>query len=71
MTPRPICKYLRTKKMFIPALQDEALQEMQEGNCDAHYWCNCTMSEVGPDDKAVNPQVCNTKRSCFETDFVA
>jgi hypothetical protein len=65
MTQTPPCKFLRTKKMFIPALANEnasgdgGLQE------SAHCWCNRTLTEVGPDDQPVGRQVCRADRSCF------
>jgi hypothetical protein len=62
------CKYLRTKKMYIPAQAEEVFSASGEelaqiGPC----WCNRTMSEVGPDDRSVGiPQCNNRDRSCFE-----
>jgi len=64
----PVCQHLRTKIMFIPALAAEASAtsnpQVDPGPC--HYWCNCTLTEVGPDDQAAHPQVCLPQRSCFE-----
>jgi hypothetical protein len=62
-----VCKHLRTKSMFIPAVAQE-LASKPEGqfNHSAHYWCNCTVSETGPDDNPVGPQRCQTSRQCFE-----
>ena len=63
----PVCQHLRTKKMFIPALADDAFVEKQDESASpCHYWCNRTMTEVGVDDQAVHPQGCNPQRSCFE-----
>ena len=63
-----LCKHLRNKKMYIPALADQAFNENpEEGGHSNHCWCNCTLTETGPDDRPVTPQVCNSSRSCFET----
>jgi hypothetical protein len=61
------CRNLRTKKMYIPAQQDEVFNASGEeldriGPC----WCNRTMAEVGPDDRQVGPRNCARHRSCFE-----
>ncbi len=61
------CKNLRTKKMFVPALADSAsppAEDVHSGS--AHCWCNVTLSETGPDDRPVGPQVCKPSRPCFE-----
>ena len=42
------------------------LQNLVETNPDSHYWCNCTMMVVGPDDRFVSPDDCKAARSCFE-----
>jgi hypothetical protein len=62
-----LCKHLRTKKMYIPAQQDEVFSASGEelGNI-GHCWCNRTMSEVGPDDRQVAAYNCGRGRSCFE-----
>ena len=64
----PVCQHLRTKKMFIPALTADAPgrneTETETGPC--HYWCNCTLTEVGPDDQSVHPQVCQPERTCYQ-----
>ncbi|HXI84409.1 MAG TPA: hypothetical protein VNL17_10010 [Verrucomicrobiae bacterium] len=63
----PLCKYLRTKKMFVPAHEAEALAETAEAGveADAFYWCNCTLSELGPDDKPAHLRACTLGRPCF------
>ena len=62
-----LCKHLRTKKMFIPALAHEAFAEDSAGQHDpAHAWCNCTLTETGPDDRPVGSERCTSARSCFE-----
>ena len=67
MKPAGVCKKLRTKSMFIPALADEAPE--QPGSQPArssHCWCNCTLTETGPDDRPVGFAVCDSSRFCFE-----
>jgi hypothetical protein len=62
-----VCRHLRTKKMYIPELADEAFSEpAPEQAHPTHCWCNSTMSETGPDDRGVGAQGCNQTRSCFE-----
>jgi len=53
--------------MFIPALAHE-LAAQPEGlhTRSAHYWCNCTVTETGPDDAPVAPHRCKPDRRCFE-----
>jgi len=57
------CRFLRTKKMYIPALADTALED---ANDQSHYWCNKTLSALGRDDNPVHPCVCQPGRSCHE-----
>ncbi len=68
MSPTHLCKHLRTKSMYIPALSREnrAGAPLEPSGCPAHYWCNCTSTETGPDDKQVGPGACDNSRSCFE-----
>jgi hypothetical protein len=67
MKPGNICKNLRTKKMYIPALAHESLTGQEEETAHSpHCWCNCTLTETGPDDRPVGFQVCKESRSCFE-----
>jgi len=65
MKPATLCKNLRTKKMYIPALAHEVAGEDTEDH-SPHCWCTCTLTEVGPDDQPVGVQVCKEKRSCFQ-----
>ncbi len=61
-----LCKYLRTKKMYIPALAHEVHDPPQgESSHTSHWWCNRTLTEVGPDDHQVGCQVCSPQRRCF------
>jgi hypothetical protein len=67
MNPSHACKNLRTKKMYIPAQADEAFVASEDGSGGApHCWCNCTLTEIGPDDGQVNSQACRSSRSCYE-----
>jgi hypothetical protein len=66
MRQTPPCKYLRTKKMFIPALTADGPTGEDEFADSPHCWCNRTLTEVGPDDNPVGDQVCKSARSCFE-----
>jgi hypothetical protein len=67
MKTHGLCKKLRTKSMFIPALADEALARPdQEQRSSSHCWCNCTLTETGPDDRPVGFDACNPSRPCFE-----
>ena len=59
---RPICQYLRTKAIYIPGGN---LQNLVENNPGSHYWCNCTMQDIGPDDQFVSPDACKQSRPCF------
>jgi len=52
--------------MYIPALAAQTQSETAEPSARfSHYWCNCTLTETGPDDKAVGPDRCQPTRSCF------
>jgi hypothetical protein len=62
-----LCKHLRTKSMFIPAVAHELATKPDEHfQHPAHYWCNCTVTETGPDDRPVAPHRCHAARGCFE-----
>jgi len=67
MSQPVLCKHLRTKSMFIPALAHEAAAEPEaQLNRSAHYWCNRTVAETGPDDGPAAPHRCQGGRQCFE-----
>jgi hypothetical protein len=67
MKPIHLCKNLRTKSMLVPALADQPLAPPgEEANQAGHCWCNRTLTEVGPDEQPVGPQVCTAARPCFE-----
>ena len=53
--------------MYIPALAEAKPGEPDgESGQPRHFWCNCTLSETGPDDKQVGPGACTAERRCFE-----
>ena len=67
MNPTNVCRHLRTKKMFIPALAEPVSNtSAQDVEHSAHYWCNCTLTETGPDDQHVGAESCRSGRLCFE-----
>jgi hypothetical protein len=53
--------------MFIPAQPPETEAEQgPESGLSSHCWCNCTLTETGPDDRPVGPKTCVPSRSCFK-----
>ncbi len=65
-TPWTPCRFLRTKRMYIPALADGALDQVQDPNDQSFYWCNKTLSALGRDDNSVHPCLCQPGRTCHE-----
>jgi hypothetical protein len=63
--PPQTCRFLRTKKMYIPALAENALETDEHDQ--SHYWCNKTLSALGMDDRPAHPCRCQPGRSCHET----
>jgi hypothetical protein len=63
----PLCRYLRTKRMYIPALAEGALEDDSNSGDQSFYWCNKTLAALGRDDNPVHPCVCRPGRSCHET----
>ena len=61
------CRYLRTKRMYIPALAENALDHEAHPDDQSFYWCNKTLSALGQDDNQVHPCQCQPGRSCYET----
>lgn len=51
--------------MYIEATPEAALAEPEEFS-PTHFWCNLTQTPVGPDDRPVGQDRCNSCRSCFE-----
>jgi hypothetical protein len=62
---QPTCRHLRTKKMYVPALQGSG--GSWDDNGTARYWCLKTMAAVGPDDDFVDLHECRPHRRCFES----
>ncbi len=61
------CRFLRTKKMYIPAQAERALVERDYPAESPHCWCNKTMIELGSDDLPVSIKDCaNPKRNCHQ-----
>jgi hypothetical protein len=60
------CKYLRTKNMLTLASKDKAPAGRDEWGASPCYWCNLTLTVVGPDDQPVGIQVCSPPRVCAE-----
>ena len=64
--PNIACRHLRTKKLYVPSLSAEALQDKQQAGASAHCWCNKTMTEIGFDDKRVSVATCSpSDRDCY------
>lgn len=53
--------------MYIPAVAHEMATDPdgQTGH-SSHCWCNCTLTETGPDDRPVGKERCADTRSCYE-----
>lgn len=60
------CCHLRTKRMYIPALAEGALEVDSHHHDQAFYWCNKTLTALGQDYEQVHPCVCQPGRSCHE-----
>jgi hypothetical protein len=59
----PFCAHLASKKSFFlgrPARDEEELLDGSQA-----CWCARTMSALGPDRRAVDPDDCRAGRSCF------
>jgi hypothetical protein len=59
----PICRFLRTKSMYVRGRQALAAVAPSATRC---YWCVATMSAVGPDDRQATPEGCRAGRGCFQ-----
>jgi hypothetical protein len=62
----PVCKHLRTKKLFIPEHAPDALAEPTGPEAEPFYWCNRTLTGIGIDDQPVHLRLCTCSRRCFE-----
>ena len=65
--PNTPCRYLRTKRMYIPVLAEGALDLEARDNDQSFYWCNKSQGALGFDDFPVHPCTCQPGRSCHET----
>ncbi|HUB67350.1 MAG TPA: hypothetical protein VL981_07705 [Candidatus Methylacidiphilales bacterium] len=63
----PLCRYLRTKAMYIPALANSVLESGDESGGQTFYWCNKTQTALGIDDLPAHPCACRPGRSCHQT----
>jgi hypothetical protein len=67
MNTSRVCKKLRTKNMYVGVPADAAPGQPDPQRAHSnHCWCNCTLTETGPDDRPVGFEVCNPTRPCFE-----
>jgi len=66
MEPVTPCKHLRTKKMLIAASLQKRRAAPEDWGASPCYWCNLTLTVIGPDDQPVGIQVCSRPRSCAE-----
>ncbi len=66
MNPSNLCRHLRNKSMFIPALAEDPPADPEASERSGHCWCNRTLTETGPDDRPVGTRTCSPARSCFE-----
>ncbi len=67
MDQTPRCQHLRNKSMFIPELAGNTTElDPDQTGRSSHCWCNRTLTEVGPDDQPVSPQLCRQPRNCYE-----
>jgi hypothetical protein len=62
----PYCRFLRTKKMYIPAFHLEG--DPRDETETAQYWCLKTHTGIGPDKTLVRGGECRPGRSCCECD---
>lgn len=62
----PLCKFLRTKNLYTKDTPEEAFADKEARELTpCHFWCNLTQTVVGPDDRPVHKEGCNSSRSCF------
>jgi hypothetical protein len=64
----PLCRYLRTKQLYVSALAEGALQRHLQPDDASFYTCNLTLSALGCDDEAVHPRACGPCRKCFRAE---
>jgi len=62
--PQSLCRHLRTKASYVPALQSD--DYLEASHPTAQYWCLKTTEGLGPDRRLVCPEECKPPRVCFE-----
>ncbi len=62
VTSQGHCRRLRCKEMFIDTGQEFDIANTGSGA----YWCSQTLTALGPDGQAAEPQSCKSGRGCFE-----
>jgi len=62
---RSHCKHLRSKKAYVPDCNDVESWRSAESSTQ-QFWCLCTMTTAGPDNKLVAPETCSQERACYE-----
>ena len=61
------CKHLRTKSMYTGATTEEAFAEKADEHVTPnHFWCNCTQTVVGVDERPVHKTACVPGRRCYK-----
>ena len=64
----PYCRFLRTKKMYIPAYSVGGV-DPRDATDTAIYWCMRTHTSIGPDHTHVHGSECRPGRRCCEVDL--
>lgn len=57
-----LCRRLRWKGMYVEAAPDLTVPPSN----DAFFWCNDTMTCLGPDGNLANEEKCQSDRGCHE-----
>ena len=57
-----VCRFLRSKGMYIDAEPDPTVPSGGDGPC----WCIHTMNCLGPDGQVVDRENCLTGRTCYK-----
>ena len=68
----PPCLHLRSKEMFYrppagaPSEHDRAVRETYGFHDNRSWWCQCTQTARGPDDRPANEKACSSPdRTCY------
>jgi hypothetical protein len=65
LPPMPCCVRLACKSMTYRPDERPGLLHLSDTQT---YWCDATLSPVGPDARAANPRVCQPGRECYRAD---